>query len=210
MDELPMRLLPWLSPDDRHRALLERAQAGDREAFRALYLELYDPVARFVGRRVRRREDTEDLVSRVFHAFLEHLGDVDPRRGTVRMYVLSMARNAVIDHARARREAMPIEDVANVLVDERQGPLDRLLREERLRALRAAVAELPADAREVLALRYGDGLKHADIAELLGESTAAVKQRLSRAQRALRDKLESACAKSDEGGAKSEVVDVRL
>jgi len=204
-----MRLFPWPSPDEKHRALLLRAQAGDREAFRALYLELYDPVARFVGRRARSRADAEDLVGRVFHQLLEHLGDIDLKRGSVRMFVLAMARNAVIDHARGRKEQTPIDDVAPVLEDERNGPLDALLQEERLAALRRAVEELPPDMRELLALRHGDGLKHQEIAEMLGESTDAVKQRLSRAQRALRDKLEVERVKGD-GGAKGQVVDVRL
>jgi hypothetical protein len=57
----------------------------------AIYVDLHDPVARFVARRVRRREDAEDLVGKVFHQFLEHLGDIDPGRGTTRMFVLSMA-----------------------------------------------------------------------------------------------------------------------
>ncbi|UQA58309.1 RNA polymerase sigma factor [Polyangium aurulentum] len=210
-----MRLLPWPTPDDRQSKLLKRAQDGDRDAFRALYLELYDPVARFVARRVRRREDAEDLVSRVFHGLLEHLGDVDPRRGSVRMFVLTMARNAVIDHARTRRDGLPVEDMAALLADERGGPLDALLQKERLRALGAAMAELPEDVREMLALRHGDGLKHAEIAELLGQREAAVKQRLSRAQRALRERLAGGAARDEEEGAgdegrEGEVIDVRL
>jgi len=197
-----MRFFPWQGPDDRHCALLEKAQAGDREAFRALYLDLYDPVVRFVGRRIRGREDVEDLTGRVFQRFLEHLGDVDPRRGSVRMFVLSMARNAVIDHVRARRDGMPLDDVAPLLADERATALDSLVHEERLRALRKAVAALPPDVQEVLALRHGDGLKHAEIAALLGQTTTAVKQRLSRAQRALRDAL---LERSE-----TEIADVRL
>jgi RNA polymerase sigma-70 factor (ECF subfamily) len=64
----------------------------------------------------------------------------------------------------------------------------------------------------MLALRHGDGLKHAEIAALLGQSEAAVKQRLSRAQRALREKIGAA---EDDGpeedvGDGSEVFDVRL
>jgi len=196
-----MRLFtwPWADPDDRHRALLVRAQAGDREAFRALYKELYDPVCRFVGRRVRRREDAEDLVGRVFQKLLEHLGDVDPRRGSVRMFVLATARNAVIDFVRTRREGTSIDDLAPILADDRGTPLDSLVQKERIRALRAAVAALPDEMQEVLALRYGDGLKHAEIAALLGQSTDAIKQRLSRAQRSLREALQE-----------GEVVDVRF
>ena len=200
-----MRLFPWpwSDPDDRHRALLARAQAGDREAFRALYQDLYDPVFRFVGRRVRRREDVEDLVGRVFHRLLERLGDIDPRRGSVRMFVFAVARNAVIDHVRARREGTPLDDVAPVLADDRGTPFDSLVQKERVKALRAAVATLPDDVQEVLALRYGDGLEHAEIAALLGQTPAAVRQRLSRAQRSLREVLQRA-------GAEGEVVDVRF
>lgn len=201
-----MRLFPWpwSDPDDCHRALLARAQAGDRDAFRALYQDLYDPVCRFVGRRVRRREDVEDLVGRVFHKLLEHLGDIDLRKGSVRMYVLATARNAVIDFVRARREGTPLDDVAPILADDRGTALDSLVQAERVRALRAAVAALPEDAQEVLALRYGDGLKHAEIAALLGQSTDAVKQRLSRAQRSLREML------LRKTRAEGEVVDVRF
>src|SRR4051812_49706714 len=61
--------------------LLLRAAGGDREAFRALYADLYDPVARFVGRRVRHREDAEDVVSRTFERLLLRLESYDERRG---------------------------------------------------------------------------------------------------------------------------------
>lgn len=180
----------WPSYDDRLRELCARARAGDRDAFRALYAELYGPVAKFVARRIGRREDAEDLVAKIFHKLLERLPEIDQARGSVRMFVLSMARNAVIDHVRTRRGAVPIEDV--LLVDEAGTPLDALLREEDLRDLRAVLLELPDDTREMLALRYGDGLRHGEIAELYGINVAAVKQRFSRALRALRERLSGA------------------
>ncbi|HZF55555.1 MAG TPA: sigma-70 family RNA polymerase sigma factor [Polyangiaceae bacterium] len=190
----------WPSYDDRLRELCARARAGDRDAFRALYAELYGPVAKFVARRIGRREDAEDLVAKIFHKLLERLPEIDQARGSVRMFVLSMARNAVIDHVRTRRGAVPIEDV--LLVDEAGTPLDALLREEDLRDLRAVLLELPDDTREMLALRYGDGLRHGEIAELYGINVAAVKQRFSRALRALRERLRGA-REEIEGGAAS-------
>jgi RNA polymerase sigma-70 factor (ECF subfamily) len=200
--------LPWQSPDDHHRALLARAQAGDREAFRTLYVDLYDPVARFVARRVRRREDAEDLVGKVFHQFLEHLGDIDPQRGSTRMFVLSMARNAVIDFARVRRNNLPLEDVAALLEDGGHGPLETMIHEERVAALRSAISEMASESRELLLLRHGDGLKHAEIAELMGETTDTIKQRLWRAHRALRERLDTHAAAETSSG-KGEVTRVR-
>ncbi len=104
--------LLWPSSDDRLAELVEAARRGDRRAFQALYQALHEPVTRFVARRVRRREDAEDLVARVFHRALERLGDFDRRRGNARMFVLSIARNMVVDQHRASRREAPIDDVA--------------------------------------------------------------------------------------------------
>ncbi|MFL5437668.1 MAG: RNA polymerase sigma factor, partial [Myxococcales bacterium] len=75
--------------------LLVRAAHGEREAFRALYAELYDPVARFVGRRVRHREDAEDVVSRTFERLLLRLESYDERRGGALPFALAIARNVL-------------------------------------------------------------------------------------------------------------------
>ncbi len=203
----------WPSYDDRLRELCARARAGDRDAFRGLYAELYGPVTKFVARRIGRREDAEDLVAKIFHKLLERLPEIDEERGSVRMFVLAMARNAVIDHVRTRRGAVPIEDV--LLVDEAGTPLDALLREEDLRDLRAVLLELPDDTREMLALRYGDGLRHGEIAEMYGINVAAVKQRFSRALRALRERLGGARDKvgeaaGEESSSKGSVANVRV
>ncbi|WP_437960306.1 sigma-70 family RNA polymerase sigma factor [Sorangium sp. So ce119] len=196
----------WPSRDDQLCELLDASRRGDRRAFRALYLELYDPVARFVARRVGRREDAEDLVARAFHKLLERLGEFDRRKGTPRMFVLSMARNLVIDHLRAARQEAPIDDLAGVLADEAGTPLDALVRGEELRAVRAALLELGAEAREVLVLRYGDELKHQEIADLLGIRADAAKQRASRALRELKARIEARDEEEAAGEARAEGV----
>lgn len=203
----------WPSPDDRLLDLIERSKRGDRDAFRSLYLALYDPVARFVGRRIASQADAEDLVSRVFFKLLDRLGEFDARRGSARMFVLSIARNAVIDHLRTRRDAVPVEDLGGVLADEAGTPLDALVREEELREVRALLLELPEETREMLALRYGDGLKHREIAEILGLDVAAVKQRFSRALRGLGEEIVERRRRREQEasrrGAKGAVIDVR-
>jgi RNA polymerase sigma-70 factor (ECF subfamily) len=52
------------------------------------------------------------------------------------------------------------------------------------------VAALPPESRQLLELRFGDGLRHAEIAALTGAREAAVKQRLSRLLRSLRGTLD--------------------
>lgn len=177
----------WPSRDDRQRDLLEATLRGKRDAFRTLYRELYGPVTSFVGRRLGHLQDTEDVVAIVFERFLERLEDYDAKRGTVRVFVLAIARSSVIDWLRTRREDVPVDELAGSIADGAESALDQMVRGERTVLVRRALLEISATSRDVLMLRYGDGLSHADIAELLGIRVDAVKQRASRALRELED-----------------------
>lgn len=173
--------------DEINARRVARARAGDAAAFRSLYRDLYPTVAAFIGRRIRGRADVDDLVARVFMAFIKHLGDYRRDRGSVHAWILTMARNAVIDHVRARRILVPIEAAEHM--PGAGDLLGELLAREQLGQLHAQLEALPPDLRELLALRYGDGLRHAEIAAMLGLREDAVKQRVSRALRDLRARL---------------------
>lgn len=180
-----MSLLP---PRDPAARLVKRARRGDRQAFTKLYRELHPLVARFVARRVDSRADAEELVAEVFRRVVEHLDDFDPARGSLRAWVLRIARNAVIDHYRTRKTPVALEHIADGLRETSEPPDSRLLADERAAWVRGLIAECPVETRKLLALRYGDGLRHKEIAELLGLGEAAVRKRLSRALRELRER----------------------
>jgi RNA polymerase sigma-70 factor, ECF subfamily len=180
-------LLPW---PDRSNRLARLAAAGDRVAFAGLYRRLHPQIFGFVARRVADSADAEDLVAKVFHRVLEHLHRFDPARASVRGWALGIARNAVIDHLRTRREHAPFDEIAELLV---LGPAPQLAREagetdERMVVLRGLVAELPAVTREMIGMHFADGLGYREIAEACGVSEAAVKQRMARALRELRER----------------------
>jgi len=147
-------------------------------------------VARFVGRRVQQREDAEDVVSRTFERLLLRLEAFDETRGGALPFALAIARNFMLDDLRARRPGVPIEEAGAQLVETRT-PLAELLRGEEVRVAREKLEALAPEVRELLTLRYGDGLSMLEIGQLLGLSTAAVRQRLSRAVRSLRDPEET-------------------
>ena len=175
--------LPWRAREDR---LLLRARRGEREAFRALYREMYEPVARFVGRRVQRLEDAEDVISRTFERLLLRLESFDEEQGGALPFALAIARNLLVDDLRAQRPGVPLEEAAAQLIETRT-PLAELLRGEEIRVARERLEALAPEVRELLLLRYADELSSLEIGQLLGLSTAAVRQRLSRAVRSLRD-----------------------
>ena len=177
--------LPWPSPLRREDRWLERARSGDREAFVRLYRSLYPALFAFVARRTARREDAEDVVAQVFEMLVGRLETVDTAKGHVRTFLLAAARNALIDRVRATRQAVDLASADALLVEPRT-PLDGALARERSAAIRCRVKALGEDERRLLGLRYGDGLGHREIAALLGLSPAAVRQRLSRAVKSLR------------------------
>lgn len=185
-----MPRLPWLLRDAWLSRLLLRSQRGDREAFRDLYRALYEPVSRYLRRCIPNPAEAEDLMGQVFLRMLESLDRIDPSKGTVFAYALSMARNALVDDARRRRGMVP-EEAAAALPDLGAGPLDRLMGEEDSRRIREELARLPAETRELLMLRFGDGLRFAEIAQMMGLNEAAVRQRTSRAVRELRSRWEA-------------------
>ncbi len=188
--------LPW-SAAARLARDLRRARAGDREAFAGLYRALYPTVLAFVARRCPQPADRDDAVSRTFHRMLERMGSWDEARGGVLPFTLAIARNLLLDEARARRPTVGLDEAAQSLVDHAT-PLRALERGQNRLRLLARLEALPKELRELFALRFADGLTNRQIAELVGLEEDAVKQRFSRALRELRETLVAEAAAGEE------------
>ena len=98
-----------------------------------------------------------------------------------------MARNACVDHFRRRgRAPIPTDNLPDVPSD-RPAVDERLELGEDVGRLRSALLKLPADKREVLILSRFELRRHAEIADLLNCSVGAVKVRVHRALKQLRE-----------------------
>ncbi len=175
--------------DRRHARQLQEASRGDSKAFRALFGELHDPVFAYLDRRLPDVHDVEDLVATVFHKLLKNLERHDSRRGSVTAWVMVMARGALIDHLRRGRDTVDVDGLADVLAGPGADPLEGIIRTEEAERVRTELARLPAGTRELLALRYGEGLRWREIAEMTDLKEDAIKQRCSRAVRDLRRRM---------------------
>ena len=134
------------------------------------------------------REAAEDLVQDVFFRMLRYRTSYDPAQSfTAWMY--QIARNAGVDQARKRKaEVVDIDSVVDrraELVSAAPGPEENAARGQDLALLRRAMDQLPEDKREILVLSRFQGMKHEDIAEVLGCEVGTVKVRVYRAIRAL-------------------------
>jgi RNA polymerase sigma-70 factor (ECF subfamily) len=139
----------------------------------------------FFAYRVSSREAAEDLTQLTFERGWRAWGRYDPLRAQVSTWLLTIARNLLIDHYRsagAARIMEPLHDTAEQHLPTAEFAPSLGLTPELARAL----AGLDLRAREVVALRYGGDLTGPEIAELTGLSLANVQQILSRSLRQMR------------------------
>ena len=147
------------------------------------------PVLGYLTSRLRSREDAEDVASDVFHKLVTSLDKYDPERGSVQAWIMTMARNTLIDHMRRVRPTESIDDVAEMLADGAPNALGELIEQEDARFAYGILRHHPPIVREMFSLHFAHGMPYRDIATALGLSESAVKQRFSRTLRELREEL---------------------
>lgn len=140
----------------------------------------HEPALRaFLSRRFSSLPDHDDLVQETYARLLRVS---DPQRlGHVRAYLFTTARNVAIDQVRrARRSPVgPIDEAAEIsLLEPAPGTAEALDLAQRHEAMLAALETLPDRCREVMLLRYVDGLSAAEIAAHLGLAAATVRVHL--------------------------------
>jgi RNA polymerase sigma-70 factor (ECF subfamily) len=160
-----------------------RAQQGDRDAIRFLYLRYADNVFGYVRTIVRDHHDAEDVTQQVFAKLITAIVKYEPRGVPFVAWLLRMSHNVAVDAVRARRTT----PAAQIF-----GPDDAVCEDapERARSLHAALAALPEDQRQVVVLRHVLGLSPVEIAERLGRTHSSVYGLHHRGRRALCAELE--------------------
>lgn len=132
----------------------------------------------------------EDLTAEVFLRALRSFDRFDPSAGSPRAWLFRIAQNALRDHLRqARRRQVVSLGGMRDLEYQAPSPEERLLWEEEVAELLAAMAELSPNDREVIGLCYGSETSMAEAGEILGLSAAATRTRLWRALGRLRKAL---------------------
>lgn len=169
--------------------MLERIAGRDSQALADLY-DRYAPVSlALAGRILGDRSEAEDVLQIVFTRVWQEAGRYDASKGSPTAWLLSWVRNGAIDRLR-RRDALRRASVHAADPDSSGGRAEPSpdLSEEKARLARA-VAELPADQRQVIELAYFEGLSQTQIAQRLGEPLGTVKTRVRLGMNKLRQAL---------------------
>lgn len=167
--------------------LMQRVQRGEAGALERLFDRYRGPLFGFLVQRSGDVETAEDLLQESWLRVVRSRDRFDPRR-RFSTWLFQIANNLARDRARRRavrergRERVEAEAAP---AQPSQAPLD--LRIE----MKQRLERLPDRLREVLVLRYYQGLGERQIAELVGVPAGTVKSRLHHAVRRLRDEVGS-------------------
>jgi RNA polymerase sigma-70 factor (ECF subfamily) len=165
------------------------AEAGCREWYETHGAAVYG----YLRFHLSSADEAEDVTADVFLRAVRAADRFDSARGSARTWLLRIARNALNDHRRRERHRrhVPIGALYDLRSDA-PSPEERLLWEETVGRLLAAVSALGDADREIIGLRYGSGLDTVETAAALGVREAVVRTRLWRALGRLRRMMASA------------------
>jgi RNA polymerase sigma-70 factor (ECF subfamily) len=169
-------------PDRSEERLRIEAAQRDPGQFAPLYEAHFDQVYAYLARRVKERAEVEDLTAEVFRKALDGLSGFEWRGAPFAAWLLRIAANTLTDRARRALRALPNPPPGQPVV----GGYDADAEGAELFGL---VAELPADQRRVVELRFAEERSIREVAAELGRSEGAVKQLQLRALQSLRRRI---------------------
>ena len=179
-------------PQGLDRQAIAAAKRGDWDGIHYLYVRYADDVRGYVQSIVHDHHEAEDVTQNVFAKLITAIAKYEERSSPFAAWIMRVARNAALDHVRARRQ-IPVEEVRM------SEPSDGKLALERRQCLKEALAALPEEQRKVLFLRHMSGLSPPEIAERLGKTESAVHGLHHRGRATLTAALIELEAVSDDG-----------
>jgi RNA polymerase sigma-70 factor (ECF subfamily) len=174
----------------RVRALVDRAQQGDRDALEELYLIHFDRIYSYLHVSVGNRHDAEDLTTQTFLKMLESIGKFRWQSAPFSAWLFRIAHNLAMDHFRANKRWQPEEEVPEPEPDEgtsaEAGALESIGRKSMLEL----IDELSPEQQQVLTLKFVFNFANAEAATILGKTEGAIKSLQHRALVSLQKQLE--------------------
>jgi RNA polymerase sigma-70 factor (ECF subfamily) len=161
--------------------VVEAVKQGDRRAWEAAYDTYGKGLMGFLVLRLGDRDDAAEALSETFLRALEKVSGLRGGADAFRAWLFRIARNVATDRLRSRArmtlEAEPDETV-DLLTG---GPVDQVIAAEDAVEVRAALAALPPDDREVVWLRVCAGLSSDEVGDIVGKKPGTVRMQQLRA-----------------------------
>ncbi|MEW5921439.1 MAG: sigma-70 family RNA polymerase sigma factor [Bacillota bacterium] len=175
---------------DKEQEIVVRAQR-DPVLFAPLYDHYFTKIYSYVFHRVHNTQLAEDLVAETFYKALANIDKFKWQERSFACWLYTIARNQVVDYYR-KQEPFLLDDVAvnELVAPAKEDPEAKVLQNCTHEELLAAIHTLSSDQQDALLLRFREGLRLKEIAQILGKNEGAVKSLLFRGLKSLRRRLE--------------------
>jgi RNA polymerase sigma-70 factor (ECF subfamily) len=158
--------------------LMCRLCDGDLRALESLYDRHHQMAMGLALRIVRDRSMAEDIVQDAYLTLWRQPDRFDPRRGSVRGWLLTIVHHKSVDRLRRQSRAHRVVELTAECIDDTADPGDLAVQSVERDQLRAALDRLPAFQRRAIELAFLHGRTHAEIAELMHCPLGTVKGRI--------------------------------
>ena len=179
---------------------VECLRRRDPAALAAVVERYHHRLHRYLYRLVREPAAADDLFQQTWLNVVRQIARYDPRR-SFDTWLFAVAHNVAIDFLRQKRseslEEHEFEASAAAPAAAPADSLSTLLAAERAAILAAEVQQLPVLYREALALRFEEGMKLEEMAEVTHAPLSTVKSRVQRALESLRTRMNTRWRKED-------------
>ena len=160
--------------DDSEAKLIQRAKRGDAAAFAEIYDQCQPAIYRYILSKVKDVPTAEDLTGEVFVRLVEKIDTFTYQGRPLLAWLYTIGRNLVTDYYRRANRFLPLQmdkqlsgDLADV-----EETVERRVRSQEVFA---TLSHLTEGQRQVILLKFIEGLDNAAVASILGKSVNAVK-----------------------------------
>ena len=163
--------------------------SNSRKIYTDIYDKYVDKIYRFVALKVKSQEIAEDLTSEVFLKGWQSFKERKDKIENVQAFLYQIARNQIADHYRRTAKAQFVSVEYAPITDTSQNLEEKALIQSDLDQVKASLANINEDYREVIIWYYLDELKVPEIAKILNKTESTVRVLIHRALKALKNEL---------------------
>ena len=178
------------SESKRVRALVDRAQKGDRAALEELYLIHFDRIYSYLHVSVGNRHDAEDLTTQTFLKMLEAIDKFRWQSAPFSAWLFRIAHNLAMDHFRANKRWQPEEEPPEPEPDEHSSAEHGAFESIGRKSMLELIEDLSPEQQQVLTLKFVFNFANGEAATILGKTEGAIKSLQHRALVSLQKQLE--------------------
>jgi len=171
--------------------LVKKAQKGEAEAFGKLYDRHLPAIYRFILLKVGDQSDAEDICHQVFLNAWQNVGRFRYQGFPFSSWLYKIAKNAVIDHWRTRKNNIDCGLVSENLLSDTPAPADAIDKKLNIDLVWRTLKRLDDDYQNLLIMKFVDELSNKEVAEILGKSEGAIRVIQHRALKQLKKLLAS-------------------